>query len=253
MLIQYGLASHADLSQGKSLSLICAALTWLRTHKSSQNEVSLDSLGPGLEDEPAWIVEQTLQRRRDDLTRQWEEREKKLESIRLKEQTEEIRSAKRRRVNQGRQSSSAKQADEDEDEWLLDEPDDSGAPDDDALSGLNKQTRDILLRFGLGSFKSDDQDDAALDDGVKVRHPPRSVCQGPLVTSVDILHIKNTFTALTVRLRVTETELSFFAAALPPIRSCSGQGVREASAPVIKAEAMHQPSCRTFGLAICHQ
>lgn len=206
-----------NASQGKSLSLICAALTWLRKHKSSQNEVSLDSLNPELRDEPAWIVEQTLQRKRDDLARQWEEREKKLESIRLKERAEELRSVKRRRIDEGRQNSTAKRAEDDEDEWLLDEADDSGVSDGDALSGLNKQTRDILVRFGLGSIKSDDQDDAAVDDGVKVRCLPQRICHTQSVTSVDILHIKNTFSTLAIRIRAASAGLSFFAARISTI------------------------------------
>jgi chromosome transmission fidelity protein 1 len=132
--------------------------------------VSLQSLDEGLKDEPQWIVDQMLKRRREELARQWEDREKKLEQIRAKEKLEEARSAKRRRLDEGRRKPSAKADDSDDDEWLLDEPEDSSAAaDGDALSGLSKKTRDILERFGLGNMKHDAEDEAAVKDGVKVR------------------------------------------------------------------------------------
>ncbi|KAH6668631.1 DNA repair helicase [Plectosphaerella plurivora] len=163
---------------GKSLSLICAALTWLRHHKSSANEVSLNSLDEGLRDEPQWIVDQMLKRRREDLARQWEDREKRLEQIRAKEKLDEARSAKRRRLDEGRRRPAAKGDADDDDEWLLDEPDESSAAaDGDALSGLDKKTRDILERFGLGNMKPEAEDDAAVEDGVKIFYTSRTHSQ----------------------------------------------------------------------------
>lgn len=124
-------------------------------------------------DEPDWIVEQMLRRKRDELARTWEEREKKLEQIRQKEKAIEARSAKRRRFDDGpsRSKPRALEAEED-DEWLLDEPDAAGSANDgDAMSGLSKETKDILSRFGLGSLKAEQEEDKVAD-GVKVRRAP---------------------------------------------------------------------------------
>lgn len=156
--------------QGKSLSLICASLTWLRNQRIEEHEASMKINLDDFKDEPDWIVEQMLRRKREDLARTWEEREKKLEQIRQKEKALEARSAKRRRFDDGPSKSKARDIDED-DEWLLDEADDSAAGDGDAMSGLSKETKEILTRFGLGSLKPEQEEDK-VEDGVKVRKPP---------------------------------------------------------------------------------
>ncbi|KAF2232333.1 ATP-dependent RNA helicase-like protein chl1 [Viridothelium virens] len=53
---------------GKSLSLICGSLTWLREHKRRQFEESLDE--PGDDDEPDWIVDQARNAKRETARRE---------------------------------------------------------------------------------------------------------------------------------------------------------------------------------------
>ncbi|KAF6829645.1 DNA repair helicase [Colletotrichum plurivorum] len=160
---------------GKSLSLICASLTWLRNQRIEEHEASMKINMDEFKDEPDWIVEQMLRRKREDLARTWEEREKKLEQIRQKEKALEARSAKRRRFDDGPSKSKARDIDED-DEWLLDEADDSAAADGDAMSGLSKETKDILTRFGLGSLKPEQEEDK-VEDGVKIYYTSRTHSQ----------------------------------------------------------------------------
>ncbi|KAM0534401.1 hypothetical protein ACHAP9_005862 [Verticillium nonalfalfae] len=151
---------------GKSLSLICAALTWLRNHKSHENELSLGSTDVNLEDEPDWIIEQTLKRKRDDISKKWKQREQRLEQIRVKEKAREARSAKRRRIDDGNQKKVRKNPEDEEAEWLLDDADEPTSQSD-ALSGLGKETLEILSRYGLGGLKRDKEDEDILEDGVK--------------------------------------------------------------------------------------
>ncbi|KAF4907588.1 ATP-dependent DNA helicase chl1 [Colletotrichum fructicola] len=162
---------------GKSLSLICASLTWLRNQRIEEHEASLKVNMDDFRDEPDWIVEQMLRRKRDELARNWEEREKRLEQIRLKEKVLEIRSAKRRRFDEGPSKSKARNDADADDEWLLDEADESGAADDgDAMSGLSKETKDILSRFGLGNLKAEQEEDK-VEDGVKIYYTSRTHSQ----------------------------------------------------------------------------
>ncbi|KAJ4164028.1 hypothetical protein LMH87_005720 [Akanthomyces muscarius] len=70
---------------GKSLSLICASLTWLRNHKSSAYQAALKEAKSSFKDEPDWMIDQLLRRKRQELVRSWEDREKRLENARLKE------------------------------------------------------------------------------------------------------------------------------------------------------------------------
>jgi chromosome transmission fidelity protein 1 len=61
---------------GKSLSLICASLTWLRDHKRQAVENAINSIETG--DDPMWIVEAEKQARRKELLHQRRELEQKL-------------------------------------------------------------------------------------------------------------------------------------------------------------------------------
>ncbi|KZL70363.1 DNA repair helicase [Colletotrichum tofieldiae] len=160
---------------GKSLSLICASLTWLRNQRVEEHEASLKVNMDDFKDEPGWIVEQMLRRKREELARTWEEREKKLEQIRQKERAIEARSAKRRRFDDGTSKSKPRDTNDD-DEWLLDEPDASGPYDGDAMSGLSKETKDILTRFGLGNLKMEQEEDKVAD-GIKIYYTSRTHSQ----------------------------------------------------------------------------
>ncbi|KAH6609131.1 hypothetical protein Trco_002477 [Trichoderma cornu-damae] len=151
---------------GKSLSLICASLTWLRNHKATRQEAALQEAGKAYKNEPAWIVEQLLSRKRQELLRQWEDREKRLASFRLKEKAQEERGRKRRRVED---VSTAVETTADEDaEWLLDS-DEHGVRQEDALSGLSKESREILEKIGLGGRTKQADDEDIIEEKIKVR------------------------------------------------------------------------------------
>ena len=164
---------------GKSLSLICASLTWLRNFKASAHEQTLKDLGERFSDEPDWVVEQLLRRKRDELTRRWEEREERLEKVRRRERAQEARRAKRRRIEEGGDESG--QADEDA-EWLLDWEDEESKSSD-PLSGLSAETRDTLARMGVGPPKKKTDEDEELDDEIKVAPLHCRPSVEPVVTS----------------------------------------------------------------------
>ncbi|PCH02256.1 Helicase-like, DEXD box c2 type [Penicillium occitanis (nom. inval.)] len=58
---------------GKSLSLICGALTWLRDHKRKEFLKSIDGLAAD-DDEPDWMVEYAKKERTQALTQKWREK-----------------------------------------------------------------------------------------------------------------------------------------------------------------------------------
>jgi len=93
-----------DLEQGKSLSLICGALTWLRDHKrwilehgdeEVKDEGSLrwrDGLSLGTE--PAWVLEYERQERRVATELRNREMEERIARIREKERREKLSAKK---------------------------------------------------------------------------------------------------------------------------------------------------------------
>lgn len=153
--------------QGKSLSLICASLTWLRNFKASKHQVALQEARSGYTDEPDWLIDQFLKRKQDELLRRWEDREKRLEELRRKEKASEDRARKRRRMET---HSMAGADDEDIDaEFLLDdyEGGDSSSSND-PLAGLSKESRAVLERMGLGAPKrGKDGEEDTLEEEIK--------------------------------------------------------------------------------------
>ncbi|KAI1088048.1 DNA repair helicase [Rostrohypoxylon terebratum] len=162
---------------GKSLSLICAALTWLRNHRRAVFESSVAEAAEEFKDEPEWIVNQMLKRKREEMLKQWEEREARLKKIRAKEKQLEERGAKRRRLEDGSVRKSAKPAD-DEDEWLLDEgQDDDASLGGDNPSGYSKETRELMGKLGMGRLQVKEEEEDLGADEVKIYYTSRTHSQ----------------------------------------------------------------------------
>jgi chromosome transmission fidelity protein 1 len=69
---------------GKSLSLICGSLTWLREHKRKKFDEAMQNIEID-EDEPAWMAEHARESKRKEILHMRAEFEKRLEGVRKKE------------------------------------------------------------------------------------------------------------------------------------------------------------------------
>ncbi|KAI1773818.1 DNA repair helicase [Hypoxylon cercidicola] len=162
---------------GKSLSLICAALTWLRNHKRSRFENSVTEAATEFKDEPDWIVNQMLKRKREEILKQWEEREARLKKIRAKEKLMEERGAKRRRLDDNNTRKHGKATGDEDDEWLLDQEDDTSQGDGNT-SGFSKETRDLMGKLGLGTFHAKEEEEKDMSKNeIKIYYTSRTHSQ----------------------------------------------------------------------------
>lgn len=135
-------------------------MTWLRNHKKADYETSVANAAKEFKDEPDWIVNQMLRRKREELLKKWEEREARLARIRAKEELLEQRGAKRRRIDDGPQRSRTQVTKDDEDdEWLLADRDAAdGTTGDGSAPSYSKETKNLMDKLGMGSLQKEEED-----------------------------------------------------------------------------------------------
>ncbi|VBB81662.1 Putative ATP-dependent RNA helicase [Podospora comata] len=152
---------------GKSLSLICSAITWLRNHKRKGIDAGLDETRRQMVGEPEWMVETALRRKREELVGKWEEREERLERLRRKEKELEERGRERKRVRvEEGQMGGRKEVDEEE-EFLVVV---GGGEDERDEEGLSRETREMMVKVGLGGWKKEEEErngDEGDGEGIK--------------------------------------------------------------------------------------
>lgn len=148
---------------GKSLSLICGALTWLRDHKrrTLEGELEGDTIDPG-----DWLGQAEKQQRRNDFLRNREDLEEKLAAIRRDETREKerqtgVRPSKRARP--GKDESDVV----DENDLVLDdyESDTQAAGQSTQNDGLSASSRALLEKLQGPKLV---QEDLTPEDEIKV-------------------------------------------------------------------------------------
>lgn len=161
---------------GKSLSLICASLTWLRDFKKQQFEEGLE-WGGDETDEPEWIIEAARARKRRELLRQREDLEARLVKVRAKEKAQRERYLKGEQGLKRRKIDGADKLENEngEEEFVLDdyESDEEGASKSSTSGGpegiqYSTETLALMEKLGMnaGSGKEEEEE---LEEEVKVR------------------------------------------------------------------------------------
>ncbi|KAF2739544.1 DNA repair helicase [Polyplosphaeria fusca] len=154
---------------GKSLSLICGSLTWLRHHKRrlyDQGLASVDADG----DEPAWIVEHARQQKKEEALRRRRELESRIAKIKASEQRMKARYTSGQAHSKRQKVSDARADHVDETRFILvdydsDDGDDSAtrASTFDA-SGLSAETKAMMQQFGYAANTKDESEEEQLDE-----------------------------------------------------------------------------------------
>jgi len=169
---------------GKSLSLICGSLTWLRLHKRDEIQSTIAQV-EGDEDEPDWILEHARNERRQKVLQHRQDLENRLAKVRQKEKRIKERYdsgeplAKRQRIRNDGADDAA-----DEDRFLLDDyQSDDEAPSGGLRSlfssdyGISSETQAILKKHGMFTGIQAEEDQAEMPDELKIFYCSRTHSQ----------------------------------------------------------------------------
>lgn len=159
---------------GKSLSLICGSLTWLREHKRRNFEDGL-SVGPNANDEPSWMVEHAQEQRRQEALRRRQELNDRLAQIKAKEgkSKERYNSSEPHYKKQKlapADSSAHKDLHRDEATFALEDYDSDGDQNMVASgsafgeTGLSSKTKALMAKLGYSVDASSSENEEAQDD-----------------------------------------------------------------------------------------
>ena len=168
---------------GKSLSLICGSLTWLRDHKRDEIEASIEQHDIG-DDEPDWMIEHARKERRDRAVQHRQKFEQRLARIRERERKLKKRFENGEPISKRQKlSHAAHENDADEDQFMLDDySSDNETQNSSRASGVAKldvsiETRAILRRLGMLGHATSDDDDTEMPDELKVFYCSRTHSQ----------------------------------------------------------------------------
>ncbi|KAK9456444.1 helicase C-terminal domain-containing protein [Dipodascopsis uninucleata] len=174
---------------GKSLSLICAALTWLRDHQSIQVDETKDNQG---DDEPEWVKEYHRQQLVEQRARKYRLLQERLKRLREFERREKAtvkynnRSSSTRGLiftKRNRQQDSA--IDLDHEKYLVEdwESDEEGRIEVksigrvDVTSNLSPDVQALLAKLGGKSSGADDDEDEDFNNETKIFFASRTHSQ----------------------------------------------------------------------------
>lgn len=159
---------------GKSLSLICGSLTWLREHKRKEFDESLIRSADDDDDDPEWMKEHARNERRRNALQHRHDLEKRLAKVRerekkVKQQYEngEPMTKRRKIVNADGDGEPG------EDQFLLDDyesdkEDGGGGRVNRNPDGLSAETQALLKKLGMNYGLPTIEEDAEMPDEMKI-------------------------------------------------------------------------------------
>ncbi|KAF2848298.1 ATP-dependent RNA helicase-like protein chl1 [Plenodomus tracheiphilus IPT5] len=155
---------------GKSLSLICASLTWLRDHKRQTFEEGF-AVCQHEGDEPAWMLEHARKQTRREALRRKQDLNDRIAKVKNKERRAKERSeADGQRYKRQKTDASTVNGDDDEAQFALDDYEsdhetqrraNGGSFDD---SGFSAETQALMAKLGFSTATVKENDDDVPDE-----------------------------------------------------------------------------------------
>ncbi|KAH8819716.1 helicase C-terminal domain-containing protein [Xylogone sp. PMI_703] len=163
---------------GKSLSLICGALTWLRDHKRIDFEAGFNRT-QDLSGEPEWIVEQAKARERRAMLRRLEDIETRLTKARAKDKAELDRYTNGGKVHKKRKVDVESANDQGgEDQFFLDDYESDSESTVTKTKGdtigLSAQTLELMNKLGMNAKPEEEEE---IEDEMKIFYCSRTHSQ----------------------------------------------------------------------------
>ncbi|KAH0388007.1 ATP-dependent RNA helicase CHL1, partial [Aureobasidium melanogenum] len=163
---------------GKSLSLACGSLTWLRDHKRKEFDESIAAI-EGDDDEPEWMVQHSRDEKKNQVIQKRAELEAKLEKIRQHERKIRDRQENGLPLNKKRKlldDNNGKIADiVDDEQFALDdyESDDEGSKAPHTNNGtidlgLSRETQALMQKLGYGLSAASQSENLEAEDELKI-------------------------------------------------------------------------------------
>jgi len=157
---------------GKSLSLICGSMTWLRDHKRRTFEegFTVDAANAANSEEPSWIVEHAQKQRKQEALRRKQDLNDRIAKIKAKEKRAKERYESGEPKYKRQKTAAGDIENDDEAQFALDdyESDEeshkrarAGAFDE---SGLSAETQALMASLGYSADASKDDDGEAPDE-----------------------------------------------------------------------------------------
>ncbi|KAM0714356.1 hypothetical protein Q7P37_010143 [Cladosporium fusiforme] len=156
---------------GKSLSLICGSLTWLREHKRRKFDEAMQSIEVD-DDEPAWMIEYAREAKRKEILQMRAEFEERLASVRekerkLREKQSNSEPFRKRRKQPGLDD---ERNEEPEDQFALEDyhSDDERTSGTDGQPQYSTETTKLLEKLGMIAPKQDDRHAEEAEEELKI-------------------------------------------------------------------------------------
>ena len=141
---------------GKSLSLICASLTWLRDHKRRTFDEALVTTQAD-SDEPDWMLDHGKEMRKREIRQMRTEFEERLTAARERElKTKQDHNSKRPLHKKQKRSENHTSEVDDEEQFLLDDYDDHIKIESSTRPDYSGQTTELMQKLGMLSESKDD-------------------------------------------------------------------------------------------------
>jgi chromosome transmission fidelity protein 1 len=159
---------------GKSLSLICGSLTWLREHKQKEFDESLTRQTDDDDGDPEWMKEHARNEERRNALQHRQDLEKRLTKVREREKKVKQRyengepQTKRRKV-----TTADRDSDRGEEQFLLDDYESDGEErgagrGQSNSDGLSAETQALLKKLGMTVGMHTAEEDIELPDELKI-------------------------------------------------------------------------------------